>query len=179
VNQDKAHFSMWCILASPLIAGNDIRTMSNTTRDILTNRWAIAVNQDLLGIQAQLIPSRTKLPNSITYGKAKGLDSASVQVWAKPLQSPAGSFAVVLLNRGNASASITFDFADLPHTPNSQKQPGVDSVHTNSTGAAGLQYSVLDLWSDGASIGKYAAELSATVAGTAVAFYKLVPNHVL
>jgi hypothetical protein len=43
--QDKAHFAMWCLFASPLIAGNDVRTMSNNTRDILTNPLAIAVSQ--------------------------------------------------------------------------------------------------------------------------------------
>ena len=55
--QDRAHFSMWCIMASPLVAGNDVRTMSDTTRDILTNPFAIAVNQDPLGKQAVLVPS--------------------------------------------------------------------------------------------------------------------------
>ena len=42
---DKAHFSLWCMLASPLVAGNDVRTMSPATAAILTNAHAIAVNQ--------------------------------------------------------------------------------------------------------------------------------------
>lgn len=51
-DQNRAHFTMWCILASPLIAGNDVSNMSDSTRSILTNKHAIAVNQDKLGKQA-------------------------------------------------------------------------------------------------------------------------------
>ena len=46
--QDRAHFTIWCIMASPLIAGNDLRKMSQDTIQILTNKHAIAVNQDAL-----------------------------------------------------------------------------------------------------------------------------------
>ncbi len=48
---DRAHFSLWCILAAPLMAGNDLRTMSETTRQVLTAPELIAVNQDRRGIQ--------------------------------------------------------------------------------------------------------------------------------
>ena len=51
VNEDRAHFSMWCMLAAPLMAGNDLTSMSDATRAILTNAEAIAINQDVLGIQ--------------------------------------------------------------------------------------------------------------------------------
>jgi len=50
-SEDRTHFSMWCMLAAPLIAGNDLRKMSKTTLDILTNREVIAVDQDSLGIE--------------------------------------------------------------------------------------------------------------------------------
>ena len=46
--QDRAHFTIWSIMASPLIAGNDLRKMSQDTIQILTNKHAIAVNQDPL-----------------------------------------------------------------------------------------------------------------------------------
>ena len=46
--QDRAHFTIWSIMASPLIAGNDLRKMSQDTLQILTNKHAIAVNQDPL-----------------------------------------------------------------------------------------------------------------------------------
>lgn len=95
-DQDRAHFTMWCILASPLIAGNDVRTMSNVTRGILTNPHAIAVNQDPLGKQGVAVD-----------------DGNVTQVWAKPLSQPSGSLAVALLNRGPSPAKIEADFAQL------------------------------------------------------------------
>ena len=56
-NEDQAHFSLWCMLASPIIAGNDVRSMSDATKAILTNRHAIAVSQDALGKQGVLTSS--------------------------------------------------------------------------------------------------------------------------
>ena len=47
----KSHFSLWAMMAAPLVAGNDLRTMSYETRTILTAREVIAVNQDPLGRQ--------------------------------------------------------------------------------------------------------------------------------
>jgi alpha-galactosidase len=51
--EQRAHFSLWAMLAAPLLAGNDIRNMSDQTRDILTNRDVIAVDQDPLMVQGQ------------------------------------------------------------------------------------------------------------------------------
>ena len=51
----KAHFSLWSMMAAPLIAGNDVRAMPGEVRDVLTNREVIAVNQDPLGEQARVI----------------------------------------------------------------------------------------------------------------------------
>ena len=50
----KSHFSMWCMLTSPLMLGNDLRSVSKDVLGILTNKEAIAINQDALGIQATL-----------------------------------------------------------------------------------------------------------------------------
>ncbi len=47
--EDRSHFSLWALLAAPLITGNDLRSMTPETRDILTNTEVIAVNQDALG----------------------------------------------------------------------------------------------------------------------------------
>ena len=52
VTEYRAHFSMWCLLAAPLIAGNDIRSMTAEIRDILTNKEVIAVDQDRLDVRA-------------------------------------------------------------------------------------------------------------------------------
>jgi len=77
----RSHFSLWAIMAAPLIAGNDLRSMSDEIRDILTNRDVIAVNQDPLGAQGRVVLDRG-------YG---------VQVWARPLSD--GSVAVALFNQ--------------------------------------------------------------------------------
>lgn len=47
----KTHFSMWCMLAAPLMAGNDLGSMSPETKEILTNSEVISLDQDKLGKQ--------------------------------------------------------------------------------------------------------------------------------
>jgi len=89
----RAHFSLWAIMAAPLIAGHDVRTMSEATKAILLNREVIAVDQDSLGKQGILVEERTP----------------ELQVWAKPLAD--GSRAVALLNRSAAAATISVSFA--------------------------------------------------------------------
>lgn len=91
----RAHFSLWAIMAAPLISGNDLRTMDDTTKSILLNREVIAVDQDSLGVQGTLI-----------YESKVGL-----QVWMKPLKD--GSRAVVLLNRSEAPAEFGISLARL------------------------------------------------------------------
>jgi alpha-galactosidase len=90
----RAHFSLWCLLAAPLMAGNDLRTMTPETRDILTNKEVIAVDQDPLGKQ----------------GSRVRRDGDS-EVWARPLAD--GSRAVILLNRGLKPATIAVDWTEL------------------------------------------------------------------
>ena len=90
----RAHFSLWCILAAPLMAGNDIREMSKDTLDILTNKEAIAVDQDELGRQGQRV------------GK-----NGNKEVWVKQMKD--NSRAVVLFNRGPKETEIKFDWKDI------------------------------------------------------------------
>lgn len=93
----KAHFSLWCILSAPLIAGNDLRHMSGETLDILTNKEVIAVDQDPAGKEGYKIE-----------------DHGDREVWVKPLAD--GSWAVVLLNRGSDAAFMTLNVSDLDIT---------------------------------------------------------------
>lgn len=94
----QTHFTMWCIMAAPLIAGNSLTTMSAQTLAILTNKEAIAVDQDPAGEQG------------IFVGGVK--DTA--EVWSKPLGYDFTTRAVVLLNRQtNASANITVYWTNL------------------------------------------------------------------
>ena len=78
-NEDRAHFTMWCMMASPLILGNDLRNMSDATRNIIMNKDMIAIDQDTLGIQG------------LHYCDRDGL-----QFWFKPLAG--GDWAFTILN---------------------------------------------------------------------------------
>lgn len=93
--EDRAHFSLWAMMAAPLIAGNDMTTLSSETREILSNKEVIAVDQDGLGIQG--------VPVELT---------SSTEVWFKPLNE-SGARAVLLLNRGTAAADITVHLSEI------------------------------------------------------------------
>jgi len=95
----RSHFSLWAILAAPLIAGNDLRDMRPEIHDILTNKEVIAVDQDPLGRQAHRV--------------AKDGD---LEVWAKQLKD--GSRAVVLLNRSGTEQEITANWQDIGYPAN-------------------------------------------------------------
>ena len=90
----KSHFSLWCVLAAPLITGNDVRHMKPAIQKILTNRELIAVDQDPLG----------------QPGVRVRQDGAT-EVWAKRLAD--GGRAVVLFNRGAAPADISVKWEEL------------------------------------------------------------------
>ncbi len=93
----KAHFSIWCMMAAPLIAGNDVRTMTEETRSILTNAELIAIDQDAAGIQGRIVN-----------------DQGDLEVWCKPLGSATGTDkAVALFNRSGSTATITANWADI------------------------------------------------------------------
>lgn len=89
--EDRSHFSLWCMLASPLIMGNDIRSANQESIEIQNNEYAIAINQDPLGIQAFQYSS---------------IDST--EVWVKPLQN--NEWAICFLNRKNESVHLEFDW---------------------------------------------------------------------
>ncbi len=88
------HMSLWCILAAPLLAGNDLSKMTPETLEILTNKEVIAVDQDPKGIQGHRVAQEGPL-----------------EVWAKPLAD--GSVAVGLFNRGLSKNSLTLYFKDI------------------------------------------------------------------
>jgi alpha-galactosidase len=105
--EDRSHFSFWCLLAAPLITGNDLRNMTPETKEILTNREVIAVDQDPLGKQGR------RVAFSIT---ARGGIVAHTEVWSKELQD--GNRAVILFNRGDGPGpmeiSVTWNQIGYP-----------------------------------------------------------------
>jgi alpha-galactosidase len=90
-HENQSHFALWAMLNSPLMLGNDLRTMSKETLGIIINKNIIAVNQDTLGIQG----FRYKIVDS-------------VEVWVKPLA--AGDWALLFLNRATTSVNFTFEW---------------------------------------------------------------------
>ena len=90
----RTHFSLWAIMAAPLIAGNDVRNMTPEIHDILTNKEVIAVDQDPLGRQGRRV-----------------WKDGDLEVWAKQLQN--GDRAVILLNRGSAEQQITVTWEQI------------------------------------------------------------------
>ena len=88
------HFSLWALLNAPLIAGNDLRSMSDSTKMILMNREVIAVDQDWGGKQG----SRVR-------------DDGELQVWMKPMAS--GDRAVILLNRSSTPFHLSVTMKEL------------------------------------------------------------------
>lgn len=90
----RAHFSLWCLLAAPLMLGVDPNDMSAATRQTVLNPEILAINQDALGNQARRVSSTNE-----------------ADVWVKPLQSKA--WAVGLHNRSAAPAEMTLHWSDL------------------------------------------------------------------
>ncbi len=86
--ENRTHFGLWCILAAPLMAGNDLRIISDETRDILTAPEVLEVNQDPRGVQGY-----------------KVYDDGDREIYNKPLHD--GTTAVLLLNKNSESADIT------------------------------------------------------------------------
>ncbi len=93
VSENRAHFSLWCMLAAPLIAGNDIRNMTKETQEILTNKEAIAIDQDPLGVQC-----------------FRMLHQGDFEVFAKPLDN--NEVAICFLNRGEKPIEFEFKWKD-------------------------------------------------------------------
>ncbi len=94
LTESRAHFALWALMAAPLMAGNDIRTMSADISAVLRNPRLLAVDQDRLGA-----------------GGRRVRDDGNVEVFAKPLAD--GSVAVGLLNRGSATTTISTTAAQI------------------------------------------------------------------
>ena len=95
----RAHFSLWAMMASPLMAGNDIAHMNETTKSILLNKEVIAVDQDKLGIQGHRV-----------------WKDGDREVWVKPLAG--GGRALLLFNRGEQAATIRATAEQLGYPSN-------------------------------------------------------------
>ncbi len=94
--ESRAHFGFWCMLAAPLMAGNDVRHMSEEIRALLTDPEAIAINQDAAGKQGL---------------RAIAEPSTNTEVWVKELSD--GAWAVIAHNTSAAPADIAVEWNRL------------------------------------------------------------------
>ena len=120
VNEDRAHFSIWCMLAAPLMSGNNLHSMSAQTTSILTNKDVIAIDQDPLGVEC--------------FKYAMSADS--VETLVRPLIN--GDLAVCFVNRLDKPQTINFDWS--AHAIN-------DAISKTSVDFTTSTYKLHDLWS--------------------------------
>jgi alpha-galactosidase len=136
----RTHFSLWCMLASPLIAGNDLANMTSEIQSILMNKEMIAIDQDSLGRQASCFR-----------------DNGEYQIWVKSLSG--NEKAVCLLNKSDEKKSVLVDFAllakirsfgfryEIPEP--AQEGPGMPGMGPKPFGDKLLtleNYRIRDLW---------------------------------
>lgn len=101
-DENISHFSLWCMRSAPLMAGNDLRNMPHSTLSILTNKEAISINQDVLGLQAKPISSKD-----------------SVEIWVKPLVN--NRKAVAVFNRSIKPVKLDYNWKELGWTKKPKK----------------------------------------------------------
>ena len=95
--ENRAHFTLWCMMAAPLLMGNDLTTMPEEILQILCNKDVIAIDQDPLGVQGLRLKSE-----------------GGIEYWFKPLEG--GDWAVCFLNRGAEDKVVLIDWESLKFT---------------------------------------------------------------
>lgn len=150
VNQDRAHFTMWCMMASPLILGNDVRNMSDETKAILTNRDLIAIDQDKLGVQG-----------------LRFLIREGLEYWFKPLSN--GDWAMTIFNPTRQSLSCSLNWQEFNLTD--------EEVSKRSTAFDQNVYKIKNLWTgrmEGKTTLKSKIERKVSVPAQDVITYRLI-----
>lgn len=146
-DENRAHFSLWCMMAAPLMLGNDIRKFvdgngmaveGNSTLKIVTNKHLIAVDQDALGKPAKRLKT------------ISGID-----VLARPLAN--GDVALCLFNKGSNTKSINYELASLADD---------EYLMLQKSGS----YQIHNLWNDERSTG---GTITATLPKHSVEVYRI------
>jgi alpha-galactosidase len=149
ISEYRAHFSLWCMLAAPLMSGNDLRDMNDSIRSLLTNKEVIAVNQDSLGMQA-----------------FKFVDYGDLEIWVKALSDDEASFC--FLNRSNTPVNLKFNWRQFGVYHFSFRNSGFNTWKNT--------YEIRDLWKH-KNIGTTADKLSARIGGHDVLMVRLAANN--
>lgn len=122
VEENKSHFTLWCMMASPLVLGNDIRTLTDGSKksqvilNIVTNSELIAIDQDALVKPAKMIAKR-----------------GSVDIMARPLEN--GDVAICFFNKSKSPKTVEYELNDL------KEEKYLNLARTNSA-------QIKDLWTD-------------------------------
>jgi len=98
-DQNRAHFALWSMLAAPLMAGNDLRTMTNATRDILIAPEIVAIDQDAGGRQGRRL-----------------WRDGDIDTWVRDLAT-GGEHVIAVLNRGSATREVRIALEDIGVAP--------------------------------------------------------------
>ena len=142
--EDRSHFAMWTMLASPLIMGNDLRMASSETIKTLANKEVIQVNQDKLGIQGFRFSNENEL-----------------EIWIKPLAND--EWAITFVNMGDKLTTINFDW---------KKHDMGDNLNNKNLEVKKLNYKIRDLFNH-KNLGDTASNLKAEIASHDVLMIKL------
>lgn len=146
VAEDRAHFTMWCMMAAPLLLGNDLTAMTPETFEIITNKDVIAIDQDPLGIQG----FRTaKNENGLEY-------------WFKPLDG--GDWAFCIFNRSDEELGTIIKWEEFNLT---------DELSCRSTELGDVIYNARDLWNPKAKAFKTKKAMPVSVPAHDVKLYRL------
>jgi alpha-galactosidase len=116
--ESRTHFTLWCMMAAPLIAGNNLAKMTPEILKVLTNKNAVSVDQDKLGIPCFLW--------SVSNG---------IEVWIKPLADD--NYAVCFLNRSGRTTPLNFNFKQTATDPDFKKSYSING-----------SYSAFDVWNN-------------------------------
>jgi len=144
IGEQRAHFTLWCLVKSPLLLANDLRDIPKEIMDIISNPEVIALNQDPLGVQ----------------GYKRSSDDG-LEVWAGDLQG--GDVGVVLLNRSGQNQTITVRFEDVVHADSVKVLAGTGSLRTTAaTTTTTISAHVRDLWAR-SDLGVYQDSFEGTV----------------
>lgn len=142
--EDRTHFAMWSLLASPLIMGNDLREMTPETLKTLANKEVISVNQDKLGIQG------FRFSNENNF-----------EIWIKPLEN--GAWAMAFVNMLEGQRQMTFDW---------NKHPIGDDLNAKHMDFNKNTYKIRDLY-QGKDLGNTKAPLKIMLDGHDVLMIRL------
>ena len=114
-DEQYTHISLWCLLAAPLLLGNDLEQMDEFTLSLLTNDEVLAVNQDPLGREASRVAEHGPKVTSQAPGRSDRKNTQrQKQIWARDLAD--GSKAVGLFNLGTEPAEVTVNWSDVDVT---------------------------------------------------------------